>query len=80
MAIGASVPTNGVSCLRFHRKKTRETGGEETKIQTAVCIGRMVRKEVASKWDEEAEALLGSVAGAVPTDEKDQAEKGCVCP
>ncbi len=79
IAIGASVTANCVPCLRFHLKKARETGVDEAKIQTAVSIGRLVRKGAASNWNEEAETLLGSVVAAVSTDEKDQAQKGCGC-
>jgi len=68
-----------VPCLRFHRKKARETGLDEAKIQTAVSIGRMIGKGAANKWDEEAETLLGAMAATGSTDEKDQAEKGCGC-
>ena len=80
IAIGASVTANCVPCLQYHLKKVRETGVDDTKIQTAISIGRMVRKGAASNWDEEAELLLGSVAASVSTDEKDQAQKGCECP
>ena len=79
IAIGASVTANCVPCLRFHLKKAREMEVDEAKIKTAVSIGRMVRKGAASKWDEEAETLLGSVVASVPTDEKDQAQKDCGC-
>jgi AhpD family alkylhydroperoxidase len=80
IAIGASVTGNCVPCLRFHLKKARETGVDEAKIQTAVKIGRMVRNGAASKWDEEAETLLGSGATSISTDEKSQAQKDCECP
>ncbi len=77
IAIGASVTANCVPCLRYHLKKVRETGVDEAQIQTAVSIGRMVRKGAASKWDEEAETLLGSVPTTGSADQKAQAEKGC---
>lgn len=77
IAIGASVTANCVPCLRYHLNKGREAGAEEAEIHTAVSIGRMVRKGAASKWDEVAETLLGSVAAAGSTDRKDQAENVC---
>ena len=79
IAIGASVTANCVPCLRFHLKKARETGVDEAKVQTAVSIGRMVRKRDASNWDVEAETLLGSVTAEVSTDKKDQAETAGGC-
>ena len=78
IAVGASVTANCVPCLRFHLKKAREVGVDETMIQAAVNIGRMVRKGAASNWDEEAETLLRSVA-SVSTDANDQEEKGHGC-
>lgn len=77
IAIGASVTANCVPCLRFHLKKARETEVDEAQIQTAVSIGRLVRKGAGSNWDEEAETLLGSMAAAVSTNKKGQIEKDC---
>jgi AhpD family alkylhydroperoxidase len=58
IAIGASVTANCVPCLRYHLHEAREAGADDTQIQDAVKIGRMVRKGAAEKWDEEADALL----------------------
>jgi AhpD family alkylhydroperoxidase len=78
IAIGASVTANCVPCLRHHLNKAREAGVDDAKIQTAVSIGRMVRKGAASEWDEEAETLLGSGAAAGSTDKKISLRKAVV--
>ena len=58
IAIGALVTANCVLCLRHHVIEAKKAGADDEQIQTAVKIGRMVRKEAASSWDEEADAVL----------------------
>lgn len=77
IAIGASVTANCVPCLRFHLQEARKAGATPDEIQTAVGVGRMVRKGAAGKWDEEADTLLGSTATTAATNTKNHAGKGC---
>lgn len=77
IAIGASVTANCVPCLRYHLNKGREAGAEDREIQTAISIGRTVRKGAATTWDEEAETLLGSAAAAGSPASKAKAEIVC---
>lgn len=58
IAIGASVTAHCVPSLRYHLHEARKAGAHEDQIETAVKVGRMVRKGAAEKWDEEADALL----------------------
>jgi AhpD family alkylhydroperoxidase len=78
IAIGASVTANCVPCLRCHVEKAREVGVEEADIQTAVRVGRLVRKGAASVWDGEAETLLGIEGVAVSVDQEKAAQR-CGC-
>jgi AhpD family alkylhydroperoxidase len=78
IAIGASVTANCVPCLRFHVEKACEVDVEDADIQTAIRVGRLVRKGAASVWDEEAETLLGTEGVAVAGGEEEAAQnRGC---
>lgn len=71
IAIGASVTANCIPCIRFHLARARAVGVSDTEIKAAVRIGRMVRKGAAQKWDEEADAMLSSLA--------EERNAGCGC-
>ena len=59
IAIGASVTGNCIPCFEFHSAKAREEGASDEEIREAVCVGRMVRKGAAKKWDEKIDSLFG---------------------
>jgi AhpD family alkylhydroperoxidase len=71
IAIGASVTANCVPCIKYHFAKAREVGVTDAEMKAAVQVGKMVRKGVAQKWDEEVSALLSAASGQQAT--------GCSC-
>jgi len=52
IAIGASVSANCQPCVKYHVGKAREMKIDETEIQQAVEVGKMVRKGAAGQMDE----------------------------
>lgn len=63
IAIGASVTANCIPCIKYHFAKAREVGVTDAEIISAVQVGKMVRKGVANKWDEEISTLLSTTSG-----------------
>jgi len=52
IAIGASVSANCHPCVKYHVAKARQMKIDETEIQQAIEVGKMVRKGAASQMDE----------------------------
>jgi len=52
IAVGASVACNCHPCVKFHTNKARQMGLEETEIEQAVEVGKMVRTGAAGQMDE----------------------------
>jgi AhpD family alkylhydroperoxidase len=52
LAIGASVSANCHPCVKYHIAKAREMKIDESEIQQAVDVGKIVRKGAASQMDE----------------------------
>lgn len=52
VAIGASVSANCHPCVKYHIAKAREMKIDESEIQKAVDVGKMVRKGAAGQMDE----------------------------
>ena len=77
IAIGASVTANCVLCLRHHIIQAKKAGVDDDHIQEAVKVGRMVRKDAAASWDEEADALL-CLESAIG-DAQESADEGSGC-
>jgi AhpD family alkylhydroperoxidase len=75
IAIGASVTANCMPCLRYHLHEARQAGADDHQIQTAVKVGRKVRKDAGAKWDEEADALL-SLESTMEEAQKSAQESG----
>lgn len=55
IAVGASVACNCHPCVKFHTNKARQMGLEETEIEQAVEVGKMVRKGASDQMDESLE-------------------------
>jgi AhpD family alkylhydroperoxidase len=72
VAIGASVACNCQSCLETNLSRAKECGADESEINQAIWVGRMVRRGAASKMDE----LIPSLIQSIPTLSSD-AECGC---
>jgi AhpD family alkylhydroperoxidase len=60
IAIGASVTTNGQSCLQYHVEQARKFGAVSQTIAGAIKIGRQVRRGASAK--------MGAFAGKMTTD------------
>ncbi len=58
IAIGASISANCHSCVEYHTAKARELKIDESEIQQAVEVGKMVRKGAADQMD----GLLGELS------------------
>ena len=58
IAIGASVSANCHPCVKYHIAKAREMKIDETEIQQAIEVGKMVRKGAANQMDGFIEELL----------------------
>jgi AhpD family alkylhydroperoxidase len=58
IAIGASVAANCHPCVKHHIAKAREMKIDETEIQQAIEVGKMVRKGAANQMDGFIEELL----------------------
>lgn len=52
IALGASVACNCHPCVKFNTNKARQMGLEETEIEQAVEVGKMVRKGASDQMDE----------------------------
>lgn len=52
VAIGASVSGNCHPCVKYHIAKAREMKIDESEIQQAIDVGKMVRKGAAGQMDE----------------------------
>jgi len=52
VAIGASVSANCHPCVKYHIAKAREMKIDESEVQQAVDVGKMVRKGAADQMDE----------------------------
>ncbi len=52
IAIGASVSANCHPCVKYHIAKAREMKIDESEIQQAIDVGKMVRKGAADQMDE----------------------------
>jgi len=50
--IGASVSANCHPCVKYHVTKARQMKIDETEIQQALEVGKMVRKGAAGQMDE----------------------------
>ena len=57
IAIGASVSANCFPCIKYHVAKAREMKIDETDINQAIDVGKMVRKGAAGQMDELLEEL-----------------------
>jgi len=57
IAIGASVSANCQPCVKYHTAKARELKIDETDIQQAIEVGKIVRKGAAGQMDELLEGL-----------------------
>jgi len=51
IAIGASVSANCHPCVKYHVAKAREMKIDESEIQQAIDVGKMVRKGAADQMD-----------------------------
>jgi AhpD family alkylhydroperoxidase len=58
IAIGASVTANCHPCVKYHVNKAREMAIDETKIQEAIEVGKMVRKGAAGQMDKLLSAVV----------------------
>lgn len=58
IAIGASVSANCHPCVKYHVAKAREVKIDESEIQQAIDVGKMVRKGAAGQMDELLKELL----------------------
>jgi AhpD family alkylhydroperoxidase len=52
VAIGASVSANCHLCVKYHIAKAREMKIDESEIQQAIDVGKMVRKGAVGQMDE----------------------------
>lgn len=52
IAIGASIAANCQPCVKYHVAKAREVKIDESEIQQAINVGKMVRKGAAGQMDE----------------------------
>ena len=52
IAIGASVSANCHPCVKYHVNKAHEMAIDESQIQQAIEVGKMVRKGAADQMDE----------------------------
>lgn len=52
VAIGASVSANCHPCVKYHIAKAREIKIDESEIQQAIDVGKMVRKGAVGQMDE----------------------------
>ena len=57
IAAGASVSANCTDCVKYHVTKAREMKIEESEIQQAIEVGKMVRKGAAGQMDKSVEGL-----------------------
>lgn len=57
IAIGASVSANCTDCVKFHVTKARKMDIDESEIQQALEVGKMVRKGAAGQMDKTIEDL-----------------------
>lgn len=74
VAVGAAIGANCQSCLQVNIARALENGAGEQEIADAIETGKMVRNCAASKMDELAAELAGSVSSSVPG-----AVGGCGC-
>lgn len=58
IAIGASVSANCHPCVKYHVAKARQMKIDETEIQQAIDVGKMVRKGAANQMDNSITELL----------------------
>ena len=74
IAVGVSVGVNCQPCLDYHAQKAKEYGASEQEIQTAINVGKTVKKGSAYKMDQYVNILLEIKA----TDSAD-ASSPCSC-
>ena len=58
IAIGASVSANCHPCVKYHVNKAREMVIDESQIQQAIEVGKMVRKGAADQMDKLTSAVV----------------------
>jgi len=62
-AIGASLASNCIPCIKYHVQKGREAGLTEEEMAEAIEVADAVRKVPARKVHEAARASLGQESG-----------------
>ena len=67
VAIGASLASNCIPCIKFHVRKGRETGLTDEVIGDAIEVAEAVRQVPARKVREAATAALGRDSMGVPS-------------
>ena len=67
VAIGASLASNCIPCIKFHIRKGREAGLTDEVIQEAVEVADAIRQVPAGKVLEAAAASLASTPSQDPT-------------
>lgn len=58
IAIGASVSANCHPCVKYHVNKAHEMAIDESQIQQAIEVGKMVRKGTADQMDKLISAVV----------------------
>jgi AhpD family alkylhydroperoxidase len=58
IAIGASVSANCHPCVKYHVNKAHEMAIDESQIQQAIEVGKMVRKGAADQMDKLTSAVV----------------------
>lgn len=58
IAIGASVSANCHPCVKYHVNKAHEMAIDESQIQQAIEVGKMVRKGAADQMDKLISAVV----------------------
>jgi len=74
IAIGASISANCHPCLEYHVGKAREIGVNESEINEAIEVGKLVRRGAAANMDK----LASNLSKTTPK-EKTVSSEECGC-
>jgi len=74
IAVGASITANCQPCLQYHISKALENGANDSEIQEAIDVGKLVRRGASAKMDKFTANLIN---GFSKTEYADNEECGC---
>jgi len=73
IAVGASITANCQPCLQYHISKALENGANDSEIQDAIDVGKMVRRGAYAKMDKFADSVL------IPVSVQNTVDEDCGC-